>query len=287
MTTSAPVAGADLRDVPDTPANSVLAVRDLSVSFPPARGGRRSTDNGLRVLSDVSLDVTDGEFVAILGPSGCGKSTLLRALGGLLDPGARVAGEISVSGKVVAPTDAAGRRATAWMPQRDGLLPWRRALPNAMVGAIAAGVPRERSLPRAQQLFEDFGLSGFERAWPHELSGGMRQRLALLRTCLAERSVLLLDEPFGGLDPVTRRRMNAWLASVRLTERAASADDAVEEATGSGVVLVTHDIDEAMTLADRIVVLSERPGRIVYEALALPAAVAAYDRDALFAALDC
>jgi ABC-type nitrate/sulfonate/bicarbonate transport system ATPase subunit len=271
----------------------VLALRDLTITFPPLRrGGGEAT-----VLDGVDLEVSDGEFVAVLGPSGCGKSTLLRALGGLLDPRAQVSGEIAV------PRDAAGRRATAWMPQRDGLLPWRRALSNAMVGAIAAGVPRERALPRARQLFEEFGLAGFERAWPHELSGGMRQRLALLRTCLAERPVLLLDEPFGGLDPVTRRRMNAWLASVHLTEQAASTDAAAADAahpavaTGSGVVLVTHDIDEAMMLADRIVVLSDRPGRVVHEARARrgdgrayggePNGGEPYDRDVLLSALDC
>ena len=261
----------------------VLAVRDLTIAFPPLRRGGAP----VTVLDRLNLEVRDGEFVAILGPSGCGKSTLLRALGGLLDPRAQVSGDVTV------PRDGAGRRATAWMPQRDGLLPWRRALSNAMVGAIAAGVPRDRAYPRAQQLFVEFGLGGFERAWPHELSGGMRQRLALLRTCLTERPVLLLDEPFGGLDPVTRRRMNAWLASVRLTDRAATADASEPDAAhpsathGSGVVLVTHDIDEAITLADRIVVLSDRPGRIVHQAVAHPGTGDAYDRDALLAALDC
>jgi len=267
----------------------VLAVRDLTITFPPLRRGGAP----VTVLDALSLEVRDVEFVAILGPSGCGKSTLLRALGGLLDPRAHVTGDIIV------PHDGAGRRATAWMPQRDGLLPWRGALSNAMVGAIAAGVPRERAVPRAQQLFEEFGLGGFEKAWIHELSGGMRQRLALLRTCLAERPVLLLDEPFGGLDPVTRRRMNAWLASVNLIERTATAEgeangasgvgvgDGVGDATGSGFVLVTHDIDEAIVLADRIVVLSDRPGRIVHEARALHGGAHRYDRDALLAALDC
>jgi ABC-type nitrate/sulfonate/bicarbonate transport system ATPase subunit len=272
----------------------VLATRDLTVTFPPLhRGGGKVT-----VLDALNLEVFDGEFVAVLGPSGCGKSTLLRALGGLLDPRAQVSGEIAM------PRDAVGRRATAWMPQRDGLLPWRRALSNAMVGAIAAGVPRERALPRARRLFDEFGLAGFERAWPHELSGGMRQRLALLRTCLAERPVLLLDEPFGGLDPVTRRRMNAWLASVDLTEHTAAAgtgsagETGSAGKTGSAVVLVTHDIDEAMMLADRIVVLSDRPGRVVLEARALrdvgradglgaPNVGDRYDRRALLAALDC
>ncbi|NTV40019.1 MAG: ATP-binding cassette domain-containing protein [Demequinaceae bacterium] len=275
-------------------ATPVLAVRNLTIDFPPLRRGGASVS----VLDALSFEVFDGEFVAILGPSGCGKSTLLRTLGGLLDPRARLSGDVAV------PRDGGGRKVTAWMPQRDGLLPWRRALSNAMVGAIAAGVPRERALPRARQLFTEFGLGGFERAWPHELSGGMRQRLALLRTCLAERPVLLLDEPFGGLDLVTRRRMNAWLASVNLAERSAAVDanaagTAPEAATGSAVVLVTHDVDEAMTLADRIVVLSDRPGRVVYEARAHVDGGGGrgrgrgrgdgkpYDRDALLAALDC
>jgi len=286
MTTTAGVdhAGNDRRADAHAEATGapVLAVRDLTITFPPLRRGGAP----VTVLDALDLEVRDGEFVAILGPSGCGKSTLLRALGGLLDPRAQVTGAVTV------PRDGAGRRATAWMPQRDGLLPWRRALSNAMVGAIAAGVPRDRAFPRAQQLFDDFGLGGFERAWPHELSGGMRQRLALLRTCLADRPVLLLDEPFGGLDPVTRRRMNAWLASVDLTARTAAADAAATDAdpvaaTGSGVVLVTHDIDEAIMLADRIVVLSDRPGRVVYEALARRGRDARYDRDALLTALDC
>ena len=239
----------------------VVEVADLSVAYPPRTRG----DAEVAVLDRVSLTVADGEFVAVLGPSGCGKSTLLRVLADLAGADAAVTGSVTV------PRDAAGRRATAWMPQRDGLLPWRRALSNAMVGAIAAGVPRERAQPRARELFEEFGLAGFERAWPHELSGGMRQRLALLRTCLAERPVLLLDEPFGALDPVTRRRMNAWLAGIGLADRA-----------GSAVVLVTHDIDEAITLADRVLVLSERPGRVVLEAHAADG----YDREEILAALD-
>ena len=246
----------------------VLAVRDLTVSFPPARAGRAEP---VQVLDSVTLEVADGEFVAVLGPSGCGKSTLLRVLGGLLSSRAEVSGEVHV------PRDAHGNRVTAWMPQRDGLLPWRRALPNAMVGAIAAGVPRERAQARARTMFEEFGLAGFEHVWPHELSGGMRQRLALLRTCLTQRPALLLDEPFGALDPVTRRRMNTWLAQMRL----AGPDPSAGAATGRAVVLVTHDVDEAMMLADRIVVLSDRPGRVVHE---VPAAD--FDRAGLLAALD-
>lgn len=247
---------------------AAVSVREFSVTF---AGTQRGT-HPVHVLDDVTLEVADREFVAILGPSGCGKSTLLRAMGSLLDERATTEGT------------AQARGATAWMPQRDCLLPWRRAMANAMVGAIAAGVPRERAAARAARLFEDFGLAGFETAWPHQLSGGMRQRLALLRTCLSERPVLLLDEPFGALDPVTRRRMNQWLASMELTDWI--GEDSEEP---RAVVLVTHDVDEAIALADRIVVLSGRPGRIVWEVTAQHGEDKPhqrFDRDQLLAALD-
>jgi ABC-type nitrate/sulfonate/bicarbonate transport system ATPase subunit len=240
---------------------SVLAARGLSVRF-----------GDVLALDGVDLAVADGEFVAVVGPSGCGKSTLLRALGGMLPPG------VAVSGELVLPTLPDGGSATAWMPQRDGLLPWRRAWSNALLGARIARVPRADAEARAAELFETFGLAGFERAWPHELSGGMRQRLALLRTCLGGRPVLLLDEPFGALDPITRRRMNEWLAGVGL----ADAGRPREPAEGVGqraVVLVTHDVDEALALADRVVVLGARPGRVVLDA-------AAPSRDEVLAALE-
>ncbi|MFD6448827.1 ABC transporter ATP-binding protein [Promicromonospora sp. NPDC060204] len=240
---------------------SVLAARGLSVRF-----------GGVLALDGVDLAVADGEFVAVVGPSGCGKSTLLRALGGMLPPGATVSGELTL------PTLPDGGAATAWMPQRDGLLPWRRAWSNALLGARIARVPRADAEARAAELFETFGLAGFERAWPHELSGGMRQRLALLRTCLAGRPVLLLDEPFGALDPITRRRMNEWLAGVGLAD--AGRPGAPSAGVGQrAVVLVTHDVDEALALADRVVVLGARPGRVVLDA-------AAPSRDEVLAALE-
>ncbi|WP_369370266.1 ABC transporter ATP-binding protein [Promicromonospora sp. Populi] len=255
---------------------SVLEARGLGVRF-----------GDVAALDGVDLTVEDGEFVAVVGPSGCGKSTLLRALGGLLPPGAAVSGSLALptlpddgaapggaaTSRGGAERGAGGRPATAWMPQRDGLLPWRRAWSNALLGARIARIPRADAEARAAELFETFGLAGFERAWPHELSGGMRQRLALLRTCLAGRPVLLLDEPFGALDPITRRRMNEWLAGVGLAGAGAGpaggpgvgAAPAVGQRT---VVLVTHDVDEALALADRIIVLSARPGRVVLDAAA-------------------
>ena len=225
-----------------TPSDVVVAeVGRLTVDV---RGGE-----GPQILDDVTLSVREGEFVAIVGPSGCGKSTLLRAVADLLPPSLVVSG----GSRIEVATDG-GRRDVAWMPQRDGLLPWRRAWSNAMLGAQIAGRDEVTARTRAAELFERFGLAGSERLWPHELSGGMRQRLALLRTVLADRRLLLLDEPFSGLDALTRRRMNNWLRDVDLVGTGSR---------GSAVVLVTHDVDEAVLLADRVLVMSGPPGRVV------------------------
>lgn len=203
-----------------------IEVRGVSLTY----AGRPPVD----ALDGVSLDVARGEFAALLGPSGCGKSTLLRLIAGLVRP---TAGEVRADG-------------VAYMPQRDLLLPWRRVVGNAVFAAELAGVPPSEARTRARALLPRFGLEGFERAWPAQLSGGMRQRLALLRTFLAPRDTLLLDEPFGALDAITRRRMQRWLQDVL----------AVEPRT---VLLVTHDVEEALHLADTVYVMSPRPGRIV------------------------
>ena len=176
--------------------------------------------------------------MAVVGPSGCGKSTLLELIAGLQEPD-----EGTVAG---------AREAASYMPQRDLLLPWRDALANAALALECQGVPRAEARRRAEPLFERFGLAEFERARPAELSGGMRQRVAFLRTLLPGRQVLLLDEPFGALDSITRASMQRWLA------------DALAQEPRT-VVLVTHDVDEAVFLADRVVVLSPRPGRVVAE----------------------
>src|SRR4051794_22708472 len=197
-------------------------------------------------LDGLDLTVAAGSFTAIVGPSGCGKSTLLRILAGLLVPDGGVA--------LVGGRDVVGRPgACAWLPQQDNLLPWRRVLSNATLGATIGGAGRSEAEARARPLLERFGLGGLERSWPSQLSGGMRQRLALLRTFLVDAPVLLLDEPFGALDALTRRHMQTWLQEVWL-----GVDG--ERRT---VLLVTHDVEEALLLADRVVVLSERPGRIV------------------------
>ena len=193
-------------------------------------------------LDGIDLTVRDGEVVAVVGPSGCGKSTLLEILAGLQEPDA---------GTVAA--DAATRmRTCAFMPQRDLLLPWRDALGNAGLALECAGASRGEARRASAPLFERFGLGEFERAYPHELSGGMRQRVAFLRTLLAGRPVLLLDEPFAALDAITRAEMQEWLAG-------ALADEP------RTVVLVTHDVEEALYLGDRVAVMSPRPGRIVAE----------------------
>jgi NitT/TauT family transport system ATP-binding protein len=187
-------------------------------------------------LADVSLDVAAGETVAVVGPSGCGKTTLLELVCGLQAPDA---GTVRAAPAVL-------------MPQRDLLLPWLSAIDNAALALRVARVSRPEARERAHPLFAAFGLEGFERARPHELSGGMRQRVAFLRTLLSGKPVLCLDEPFGALDALTRREMQDWLAGA--LEREART-----------VLLVTHDVEEAAVLADRIVVLSPRPGRVVAE----------------------
>ena len=190
----------------------------------------------LTALEGIELDLRANAVTAVVGPSGCGKSTLLELVAGLQEPDE---GEIR-------------RRPSAYMPQRDLLLPWRDALGNAALALECQGVPRAEARRRAVPLFERFGLSEFEHVRPAALSGGMRQRVAFLRTLLQGRPVLLLDEPFGALDAITRADLREWLAA------------ALEEEPRT-VLLVTHDVEEAVFLADRIVVLSPRPGRVVAE----------------------
>jgi NitT/TauT family transport system ATP-binding protein len=187
-------------------------------------------------LDGLSLEIGAGETVAIVGPSGCGKSTLLELLAGLQE-----ADEGVVAG---------GGDACAFMPQSDLLLPWRDALGNAGLALECAGVSKAEARRAAAPLFERFGLGEFERAYPRELSGGMRQRVAFARTLLSGRTVLCLDEPFAALDALTRQEMQDWLAgALALAPRT--------------VVLVTHDVEEAVVLADRVLVLSPRPGRVI------------------------
>ena len=215
-----------------------VGVEGLSVSF-----------GDLAVLEDVSLAVAPGEFVSVVGPSGSGKSTLFNALAGLVEPDR---GRVLVDGAVREREPGAGDTTFGYMPQKDLLFPWRTVLDNTTLGLEVAGTPRGRARERARALFGPFGLAGFEGARPAELSGGMRQRAALLRTVVAGREVLLLDEPFGALDALTRTGMQEWLDDVRARY-------------GWTTLLITHDVREAVFLSDRVLVLSPRPGRVVRE----------------------
>jgi ABC-type nitrate/sulfonate/bicarbonate transport system ATPase subunit len=188
----------------------------------------------VEALRAVSLRVTPGEIVAVVGPSGCGKTTLLELVCGLIAPS----------------TGSVRAGAAALMPQRDALLPWLSAIDNAGLALRVAGASRAVARAAAHEHFAAFGLEGFERARPAALSGGMRQRVAFLRTLLAGRPVLCLDEPFGALDALTRLQMQRWLAGAL-------------EREPRTVLLVTHDVEEAVLLADRVALLSPRPGRVV------------------------
>ncbi len=202
----------------------------------------RTRRGEVTALRGVSMSAGPGEIVAVVGPSGCGKTTLLELICRLQAPDS---GTVSSA-------------PAALMPQRDLLLPWLSAVDNAALALRAKGVPRDRARAIAQPWLVRFGLAGFERARPAELSGGMRQRVSFLRTLLAGKPVLALDEPFASLDAITRSEMQGWLAHVL-------------EAEPRTVVLVTHDVEEAVVLGDRVVVMSPRPGRVVAELeIALP-----------------
>jgi len=204
-------------------------------------GGRRGSQ-AVQALLDVSLHVARSEVLAVVGPSGCGKTTLLELICDLQRPdGGHAESEPAVL-----------------MPQRDLLLPWLSALDNAALALRIARQPRAQARSRAAALFAELGLEGFEHTRPQELSGGMRQRVAFLRTLLSDKPVLCLDEPFGALDAITRAEMQGWLARVL-------------EHEPRTVVLVTHDVEEAVLLADRVLVMSARPGCVRAEiAIELP-----------------
>ena len=231
----------------------------------------------LEVTDELSLHVDAGEVLGIVGPSGSGKTTLLELIAGLREasgPGLDVDGEtrpgidpepaIAIGGST-SPTDRLAR--CAYMPQRDLLLPWLRAIDNAAIALRNRGLGRAEARAAATPLFERFGLAGFELAHPGELSGGMRQRVAFLRTLLAGKPVLLLDEPFGALDAITRGEMQEWLTSA-LGEEPRT------------VLFVTHDVEEALYACDRVVILSPRPAAIVTE-LTAPAPSSASRIDAI------
>jgi ABC-type nitrate/sulfonate/bicarbonate transport system ATPase subunit len=224
-------------------------VRSGRAAVPPrieVTGLHREFDLGggavRKVIENVSFSVAPGEFVSVIGPSGCGKSTMFNIIAGLESP---TSGTVAVDG-----VDAIGERHhTAYMPQKDLLFPWRTIEQNAALGLEVQGTPKKAARAAARKLFGQFGLEGFERSLPFELSGGMRQRAALLRTVVQGRKILLLDEPFGALDSLTRIEMQNWLQEV-WSEHSWTA------------VLITHDIREAVYLSDRVIVLSARPASV-------------------------
>ncbi len=194
------------------------------------------------VLAGISLSVAAGEFVSLIGPSGCGKSTLFNIICGLVKPDS---GRVLLGGR----DDVRAGEMVSYMPQKDLLLPWRTVLDNVILAREVAGEDKETVKREARQLMPLFGLAGFENCYPAELSGGMRQRAALMRAILARRRVLLLDEPFGALDAITRTRMQRWLLEIW---------DRFKQA----VFFITHDVEEAVFLSDRIYVLTSRPARL-------------------------
>ncbi|NLI70346.1 MAG: ABC transporter ATP-binding protein [Firmicutes bacterium] len=199
----------------------------------------------LPVLEEVSLRVNAGEFVSLLGPSGSGKSTLLKIAAGLLEPDH---GQVFLKGKEIT-----GRPAkVGYMPQQDLLFPWKTLLQNAAMPLLAEGKSKEEASARVCELLPVFGLEGFASYYPGQLSGGMKQRAALLRTVLMESNLMLLDEPFAALDALTRENLREWL--LRILDRFRRA-----------VLFVTHSIDEAIYLSDRIYMISDRPGKIILE----------------------
>ncbi len=199
----------------------------------------------LPVLDGITLAVNAGEFVSVLGPSGSGKSTMLKLSAGLIKPD---------RGRVLLDNnDISGHpQLVSYMPQQDLLFPWKTLLENAVLPLLAAGEKRKDALIRVKKMLPDFGLEGFADYYPHQLSGGMRQRAALMRMILVESKLILLDEPFAALDALTRENLQDWLLKIWSSDR-------------RSVLFVTHSIDEAIYLSDRIYVITERPGRIILE----------------------
>jgi NitT/TauT family transport system ATP-binding protein len=216
----------------------MLSARQLSVWFPNGNGG-------LQALDKVSFDVAAQQFLAVVGPSGSGKTTLLRLLAGLLRP---THGEVLLEGEAVHEP----RRRTGFVFQQANLMPWRTVTANVELPLELEGEAAGRGRARAEEMLALVGLQGFADALPHNLSGGMAQRVALARALVHDPDLLLLDEPFGSLDALTRERMATELLRIW-------------EARQVTVVLVTHSIPEAVMLADRVLVLSARPGRVVLD----------------------
>lgn len=225
----------------DSTGRSQLSIENVSKSYYIRPKGAGSV-NLLPTLENISLEVSAGEFVTLIGPSGCGKTTLFNMISGLEKPDC---GKVLLKGK-----DITGKRGhAAYMLQKDMLLPWRNVLDNCILALELQKVPRELALQQAKVMLEELELSAFSLQYPGELSGGMRQRAAFVRTMLAGKEILLLDEPFGALDAYTKSEMHKWL--IKSFQKYKPT-----------VLFITHDIEEAILLSDRIYVLTPRPAAI-------------------------
>lgn len=215
--------------------NGSIEIKGVSKIF--RRDGQEFT-----AMRETNVTIESGKFICIIGPSGCGKSTLFNIIAGLIKP---TTGDILVNGESII-----GKKGkVGYMLQKDMLLPWRTILDNVIIGMEIEGVSKKEAKEKALAMMGKYGLNGFDKNYPYELSGGMRQRAALLRTMLYDRDIMLLDEPFGALDAQTRLKMQTWLLEVWRENR-------------KTVLFVTHDIDEAIYLADEIYVFSPGPGYI-------------------------
>ncbi|MFK0333538.1 ABC transporter ATP-binding protein [Rhizobium sp. NPDC090275] len=206
------------------------------------------TFGATKALSDLEVSIRPGELVTVVGPSGCGKSTLFNILAGLEEPDA--GNILRLKGVSSTASDLLGK--VSFMPQRDLLLPWRNVIDNAIIALEIEGMPRAEARKLAMEMLPEFGLAGFEKQYPNQLSGGMRQRVALMRTFLFKRDLMLLDEPFGALDALTRTMMQRWLLDVWQKHKRT-------------VLFITHDVDEAIFLGDRVLVMTARPGKVKLE----------------------
>ena len=213
----------------------LLTIEKLSKTYDTAGGE-------VEAMQDVSLAVGEGEFVSIVGPSGCGKSTLMEIVGGLIEP---TGGEVTVGGNPVRGTDPS----IGIVFQQESAFPWRMVAENAQFGLEMTGVAKDEGRRRAQEMLELVGLGGFEDRYPSELSGGMRQRVAIARTLVMNPQIILMDEPFGALDEQTRLILGEELLRI-------------QAATSATILFITHSFDEALLLSDRIVVMTARPGRV-------------------------
>jgi ABC-type nitrate/sulfonate/bicarbonate transport system ATPase subunit len=215
----------------------LIELRKVSKSFGP-----------VIALDNLEATILPGELVTVVGPSGCGKSTLFNILAGLEEPDP--GNILRFRGRSSAASELLGQ--VSFMPQRDLLLPWRNVIDNAILALEIEGMPRAQARAEALKMLPEFGLSGFEAQYPNQLSGGMRQRVALMRTFLFKRDLMLLDEPFGALDALTRTMMQRWLLDVWQKHRRT-------------VLFITHDVDEAIFLGDRVLVMTARPGKVKLE----------------------